>query len=190
MSDTPVEKLRALYDRFGHEQYGEDVTQLQHAQQCATLARAAMDSVPFVLAAFFHDVGHLLRYDGMAPMGRYGMRGHEIWGADFLSQLGFGEDVTVPVREHVDAKRFLCAIDPNYYAKLSQASKETLRFQGGPFNGRECEKFESNSRLQQILNLRLIDDEGKDDSLELCSVDWIFELAAQYLEKANQQDWQ
>ena len=50
-----------LFDDFGQENYiGEEVTQLQHAQQCAQQAKECQQSNHVILGAFLHDVGHLI----------------------------------------------------------------------------------------------------------------------------------
>jgi predicted HD phosphohydrolase len=46
---------------------------------------------------------------------------HEDVGARFLSNW-FSPAVTEPIRLHVTAKRYLCAIDPEYHDGLSDAS--------------------------------------------------------------------
>jgi len=46
-------------------------------------------------------------------------------------------------------------------AKLSDASKTTLRFQGGPMTQKEAEEFESNSYHLAILRMRSYDEAAK-----------------------------
>ena len=53
---------------------------------------------------------------------------HEEHGARYLARW-FGAEVTEPVRLHVAAKRYLTAHDPDYYGKLSEASRLTLQLQ-------------------------------------------------------------
>ena len=57
---TDVEEIIALYEDRGREHYGEDVSQLDHALQCAALAQADGASDALVAAALLHDIGHLV----------------------------------------------------------------------------------------------------------------------------------
>src|SRR3954469_16102883 len=111
---------------------GEPVSQLEHALQCAELARSANAGSHEVLAALFHDIGHLVAPSGAAEMDDLGILDHEGLGAEWLAALVFRANVCDLVRAHVAAKRYLACRKPGYYARLSDASRGTLAFQGGP----------------------------------------------------------
>jgi phosphonate degradation associated HDIG domain protein len=129
----PLEQILDVLRRGGGDEYGSDgVSQLEHALQCATLAEAAGASAPLIIAALLHDVGHLVHPLGHDPARRGIDDRHEVRGRDWLGRW-FAEDVTGPVRLHVDAKRYLCAVDPSYFAALSAGSVRSLALQGGPF---------------------------------------------------------
>jgi HD domain-containing protein len=49
-----------LFRTAGANRYGETVTQLEHALQCAALARRHRAGDEVVIAALLHDVGHLV----------------------------------------------------------------------------------------------------------------------------------
>jgi predicted HD phosphohydrolase len=66
-----------------------------------------------------------------------------------------------PVRLHVPAKRYLCATDPSLVGRLSSASIQTLKLQGGPMSGAEIIAFEAEPFHQDALRLRRWDDQGK-----------------------------
>ena len=115
----------------GTEQYGhESVNQLTHALQAAAIAEASGASPALITAALLHDIGHLTDPEFEPALQRGEDRWHEDLGADYLAGL-FGPDVTEPVRLHVPAKRYLCAVDPDYAARLSPTSVKTLGLQGG-----------------------------------------------------------
>ncbi|MDE1712335.1 HD domain-containing protein (plasmid) [Chromobacterium amazonense] len=59
-----IARLQQLYREHGARHYGEAVTQFDHAIQAAALARDACCDDELTLAAFLHDVGHLLEHDG------------------------------------------------------------------------------------------------------------------------------
>jgi predicted HD phosphohydrolase len=61
----------------------------------------------------------------------------------------------------VAAKRYLCATDPAYFDRLSQASVHTLGLQGGPMDAAEVAEFAKNPNLDAILRVRVWDDQGK-----------------------------
>ena len=118
----------------GGTNYGrENVRQLDHALQCAALGEQAGAAPSLVVAALFHDLGHLIQKSAGNSRKRSSDDFHETVGADLLSRW-FGPDVTEPVRLHVPAKRYLCAVEPQYYDSLSKASKYSLELQGNPFD--------------------------------------------------------
>ena len=142
-------------------QYGnENVTQLEHALQCAELTEQSNHSKEIITAALLHDIGHLL-YDGEDPIDE-GIDGkHENLGADYLSQY-FGEKVTLPIRAHVNSKRYLAFAEKNYYNLLSEASKTSLVTQGGPFVQEEAKKFINQPWMKEAVKLRKFDDLAKE----------------------------
>ncbi|HEY9196248.1 MAG TPA: phosphohydrolase, partial [Mucilaginibacter sp.] len=59
-----VKEVFSLYEKFGDEDYiGEPVSQLEHMSQAAALAQAEGQDDEVILAAFFHDIGHLCADD-------------------------------------------------------------------------------------------------------------------------------
>ena len=159
-AEAGVEAILAMFASRGHERYGERVTQLDHALQCASLAagEGALDSL--VVAALLHDYGHLIDDRGhMAE--RDGLDGaHEAVGAAALAEW-FGPAVTRPIALHVDAKRYLCATAPGYLEALSPASRLSLELQGGPFAPAEAAAFAALPFADEAVRLRRWDDWGK-----------------------------
>jgi [1-hydroxy-2-(trimethylamino)ethyl]phosphonate dioxygenase len=156
-----VDDIMDLFARRGSAAYyGEAVSQTEHALQAAELA--AQEGAPdhLVVAALLHDVGHLLdgQDEDLADRGLDGR--HEEAGYTWLA-AHFGPDVTEPVRLHVAAKRYLCAVDPAYLAGLSSASRLSLSLQGGPMDAEECADFESNPLYHDAVRLRQWDDTAK-----------------------------
>jgi gamma-butyrobetaine dioxygenase len=66
---------------------------------------------------------------------------------------------------HVDAKRYLCAVDPAYLERLSAVSARTLRMQGGAMDSEEIFEFEAHPLANEFIRLRLWDDQAKDPSM-------------------------
>ena len=133
---------------------GEAVTQLQHALQCAALAQADGASASLTVAALLHDIGHLADSEGDA------VRPHGALAAALLGNL-FAPAVTEPIRMHIDAKRYLCAVDVLYWATLSDASKQSLAWQGGPFTKAEAQAFRQQPYADDAIRLRRWDDAAK-----------------------------
>jgi predicted HD phosphohydrolase len=153
-----LEALLDLYDRFGDRCYGERVTQTSHALQCAARAAADGAAAPLVAAALLHDVGHLLVAEGSDVTATDDR--HEATGARVLAAI-LGRDVARPVSLHVAAKRWRCAVDPDYLARLSDASRASLARQGGPFEPAACRRFASHPGFRDAVALRGWDDDGK-----------------------------
>lgn len=160
MTSTFIDTVYALFEKFGSEHYGEDASQLQHALQCAQLARQHGCSDNLIAAALLHDIGQFLDDAGNAAVSLHADGCHETTGAAFLSKA-FGPEVTEPVRLHVDAKRYLCTVQPDYRDGLSEASKLSLELQGGTMNEAEAESFMASPYARSTLLLRSFDDTGK-----------------------------
>jgi len=155
-----IKLLNLLETKGSNIQYGnENVTQLEHALQCAELAEKNNFSKEIITAALLHDIGHLL-YDGEDPIhdGKDGY--HENLGADYLSSY-YGDEVTRPIRAHVACKRYLSSVEKGYYDILSEASKISLKAQGGPFTKNEAEEFIKKPFMKEAVELRRFDDRAK-----------------------------
>ena len=154
---SSLEALERLYAERAGAAYGEGVSQLEHALQCAVLAEAEEASPSVIAAALLHDVGHLYEdeADALQIDGR-----HEITGAQALKGL-FGEEVRAPIALHVAAKRFLCFDEPGYFEALSPASRRTLELQGGVFDAAQAEAFARQPRWREAVAVRRYDDLGK-----------------------------
>lgn len=159
-----VDEVVDLYSRWGNDNYDEDITQLSHAVQCASLAKASGASDELVVAALLHDIGHLIDLDtsGAHEGSLDTDLKHEAVGAQALAKL-FSAAVTAPVALHVEAKRWRCAAEPAYRDALSPASTASLLLQGGPMNPDERARFEAHPQFSAATRLRSWDDTGKSD---------------------------
>ncbi|MFJ4113625.1 phosphonate degradation HD-domain oxygenase [Pseudomonas sp. NPDC089758] len=161
---TPVQIIDntfALYDRHGSDDYiGEAITQLEHMSQAAQLAMEEGFDDDVVLAAFFHDIGHLCGGEG--DMGGYGVVSHERIGAEYLRRCGFGERMARLVEYHVEAKRYLTLRKPGYYTLLSEASRRTLEYQGGVMTEAQADAFERDPLFSVSLRMREWDERAKE----------------------------
>lgn len=154
-------RLVELFNVEGMAQYGDEaVSQREHALQCAALAEAAGAPPTLITAALLHDIGHLVDKHFSDAAARGVDRRHEEIGAGFLA-TAFGPDVTEPVRLHVPAKRYLCAVEPGYRADLSFASERSLVLQGGPMTPDEVELWDAHPYARAAVSLRRWDDHAK-----------------------------
>jgi phosphonate degradation associated HDIG domain protein len=168
---TIVDEIMDLFARRGAAAYhGEAVSQTEHALQAAELAEREGASDNLVVAALLHDVGHLLdgQDEDLADRGLDGR--HEEAGCAWLA-VYFAPTVTEPIRLHVAAKRYLCAVDPGYLAGLSRSSRLSLSLQGGPMEAKERADFESNPLYHDAVRLRHWDDTAKVPGLMVPGLD-------------------
>lgn len=151
-----VDEIVRLFAERGHATYGEGVTLTEHSLQTAAEAEADGAGEALVAAALLHDLGHLI----VAPNAPHGDYDHDAVGAAYLSRH-FGPAVSEPVRLHVAAKRYLCAVEPDYAEALSAASTHSLARQGGPMDRDEAAAFEAEDHHAAAVALRRYDDAGK-----------------------------
>ena len=167
---TTVDELFALYETHGHRKYGEDVTGLDHALQCAQLAFDDGATRELIAAALFHDVGWFLTDEGQGDDVVPVNGDHAALGARILSPL-LGPTVAQPVALHVLAKRWRCTIDPDYFDELSEASQITFIAQGGSLNTDERARFEAHPGFVTAMALRSWDDRAKVPGLAVPGLD-------------------
>jgi [1-hydroxy-2-(trimethylamino)ethyl]phosphonate dioxygenase len=160
-ADGIVAFIADIFERRGADSYlGEAVTMSEHMLQGAFLAERAQADEALVAAALLHDIGH---YTSEFPPDAQDQgidNRHDVAGAAVLAPW-FPKRVTDCVRYHVPAKRYLCATDTGYFARLSEASVLTLKLQGGPMSAAEAEAFAKLENLGDILQVRIWDDSAK-----------------------------
>jgi gamma-butyrobetaine dioxygenase len=169
---SPADRIAELFASEGASDYlGEPVTVAVHMLQAGFLAETAGAAAALVAAALLHDVGHLRGADpsaaGLERSGQDLMTGtdnnHSERGAAWLAQW-FPASVTEPIRLHVPAKRYLCAVESSYLGRLSEASVYTLSVQGGPMSEEEAQWFERSPWAGDAVAVRRWDDLAKDPS--------------------------
>ncbi|WP_437182086.1 phosphonate degradation HD-domain oxygenase [Pseudomonas xanthosomatis] len=170
-----MDQIFALYQHHGSTDYiGEAITQLEHMSQAAQLAMAEGYDDEVVLAAFFHDIGHLCEGE---QMGGFGVASHERIGAEYLRRAGFSERLARLVQYHVEAKRYLTLRQPGYYQRLSEASRRTLAYQGGVMNDAEADAFERDPLFAVSLRMREWDEMAKEVGVALVDIEVLKAMA-------------
>ncbi|WP_269582504.1 (R)-1-hydroxy-2-trimethylaminoethylphosphonate oxygenase [Roseibium sp. Sym1] len=164
--ETIVAFLGDIFERCGDAEYlGEPVTMAQHMLQGATLAEQGGLDEEVIVGALLHDIGHFTSEFGTFSMDDTEDRHHEDAGAEVLARF-FPTAITDCVRYHVAAKRYLCATRPDYFKRLSEASVHSLNLQGGPMTEEEVREFEKNPNLKKIIQVRYLDEAGKQPDME------------------------
>jgi len=179
-----ADEIIGLFEKYGNEDYdGEPVSQTSHMIQCAMQATATGSDMELVLGAFLHDVGHLLKHNQQTEaMGTYGVVNHEGLGGAYLRSKGFSERICAMVEMHVQAKRYLVTRDENYKSKLSEASIRTLMdWQGGYMSEDELQVFTSQPFFEDIIKVRLWDEEAKKYDAVLLPLHHFKQLITSYL---------
>ncbi len=182
-----VNEVFSLYEEYGSADYiGEPVSQIEHMCQAAQLAQAEGYDDEVILAAFFHDIGHLCEHIfNVEQMNGYGVAKHELIAGKYLREKGFSEKIARLAESHVAAKRYLTYKTPNYLQQLSDASKITLEKQGGVMNVIEAEIFEQDYLHALYIKLRQWDDEAKSTFQPLPSLSGYKEMALRHLMAQN-----
>ena len=164
--NTDINSIIQILLNKGDEQYGiEAVSQLEHALQCATLAEANSATPELITASLLHDFGHLVHNLGEDAAERGIDDRHEYRALGYLQTI-FSDAVTEPIRMHVNAKRYLCAVNKDYWDSLSPASKTSLELQGGIFSEAEATEFINQPYAEDAVKLRMWDDWAKVKNLK------------------------
>ena len=159
--DGVIDEIFRVFREYGSEQYlGEQVSMTEHMLQAASAAEQEGAAPRLVAAALLHDYGHFI-HDLPEDAAEHGIdTRHEEVAHAFLSEH-FGPEVAEPIRLHVAAKRYLCAVEPAYLDQLSAASVHSLELQGGPSSPEEAAAFARSPYAEDAVRLRRWDDVGK-----------------------------
>ena len=154
-------EVMSLYDRRGAGAYfGERVSMTEHGLQAAHFAACRVRPITSSSPRCCTTSGTCSKPSRTTSRTGVSDAHHEETGAHWLAQR-FAADVAEPVRLHVPAKRYLCAVDPHYFAQLSPASVHTLKLQGGPMSPAEVARFEQEPYYREAVRVRHWDDQGK-----------------------------
>ena len=136
--------------------------------QSAMLAEINNCSSDLVCSSLLHDYGHFIldKPNNLVVNKKDGR--HEDIGYNFLKKH-FIKNVVEPIKYHVKAKKYL-ARDNKYYQGLSDASKVSLKLQGGIFNDKDAKEFEKNEFFKNSIKLRKFDDNAKKVGLKIKSI--------------------
>ena len=159
---TIVDDLAEIYATKGLEIFEGDrlLTQTAHGLQTAAIAEAEGASAAMITAALLHDIGRIINPKDRELTDAGKDAKHEIVGAAYLEEW-FGPEVTMPIKWHVAAKRYLVATDPAYKGKISAGSTRSMKGQGGVLSEEEAADFLAQPYAAEGVALRRWDDRAK-----------------------------
>ena len=130
---------------------GEKITISEHMIQSAMLAEKAKCNDDIICSCLLHDYGHFIIDDPDDLVKESKDGEHESIGYEYLKKF-FNKEIVEPIKYHVMAKRYL-ARSKKYFNFLSEASKLSLKLQGGVLNIKESKEFKKKNILKILFLL-------------------------------------
>ena len=148
---------------------GEKITISEHMIQSAMLAEKARSNDDLICSCLLHDYGHFIieNPDRLVKNEKDGK--HENIGYEYLKKF-FKKEIVEPIKYHVLAKRYLVR-NKKYFNFLSEASKTSLKLQGGPLNNKESKVFEKKCYFKNSILVRKFDEAAKKTNIKIKSID-------------------
>ena len=153
---------------------GEGLTISEHMIQTAIFAENNKSSSYLICSSLLHDYGHFVIEDPNQLVNDKIDGSHEAIGANYLKNF-FSNEIIEPILLHVDAKKYL-ARDEKYFNNLSEASKISLKLQGGIMNNEEVKKFEQKRNYKNAIKLRRFDEGAKKQNIKIKKIEDYKEL--------------
>jgi predicted HD phosphohydrolase len=147
---------------------GEGLTMSEHMIQTAMLAEKNKCSGDLICSSLLHDYGHFVLEDPNQLVSDHIDGNHETIGANYLKEY-FSNEIIEPILFHVDAKKYL-ARNKKYFDDLSEASKISLKLQGGIMSDNEAKKFEKNKNYKNAIKLRSFDEGAKKQNIKIKNI--------------------
>ena len=154
-----IEKIISNFKNNKSLYIGENVTIAEHMIQSAMVAEKTKSKDSLICSCLLHDYGHFIVDDPDELVKNNQDGKHEDIGYEYLKKF-FKKDIVEPIKHHVLAKRYL-AREKNYYNKLSEASKISLKLQGGVLSNKEAKLFEKDEFFKDSIKLRKFDEAAK-----------------------------
>ena len=164
-----VDEIINKYQNNNSLYIGEKVTMTEHMIQTAMLAEENQSPASLICACLLHDYGHFIIEDPDHLVSKSIDGKHENIAFNFLKNY-FKPEVFEPIRLHVQAKRYLCR-NKSYWNTLSEASKVSLKLQGGIMSDDEAKKFVLLKFHNDAILLRKYDDEGKIPNIKMKKIE-------------------
>ena len=147
---------------------GENITISEHMIQSAMIAEKAKSPKNLICSCLLHDYGHFILENPDQLVKKKIDGKHEDIGYEYLKKF-FKKEVVEPIKYHVLAKRYL-ARGKKYFNSLSEASKISLKLQGGVLNKKESKEFEKKNFFKHSIKLRKFDEVAKRTDVKMKSI--------------------
>ena len=147
---------------------GEKVTISEHMIQSAMIAEKAKSPKNLICSCLLHDYGHFILEDPDKLVRKKIDGKHEEIGYEYLKKF-FKKEVVEPIKYHVLAKRYL-ARKEKYFNSLSDASKVSLKLQGGVLDAKASKEFEKKNFFKHSIKLRKFDEVAKRTDVKMKSI--------------------
>jgi predicted HD phosphohydrolase len=147
---------------------GEELTMSEHMIQTAMLAEKNKCSNDLVCSSLLHDYGHFVLEEPNQLVSDNIDGNHEMIGANYLKKY-FLNVIIEPILLHVDAKKYL-ARNKKYFDGLSEASKISLKLQGGIMSNVEAKQFEQSKNYRNAVKLRRFDESAKKQNIKIKNI--------------------
>ena len=141
----------------------------EHMIQSAMLAEKAKCNDNLVCSCLLHDYGHFIIEDPYSLVNNNKDGEHEAIGYEYLKKF-FNKEIVEPIKYHVLAKRYL-ARNKKYFNFLSEASKISLKLQGGILNNDESKEFKKKKYFKNSILVRKFDEAAKKTNIKMKSID-------------------
>mgnify|MGYP003954144473 CR=1 FL=1 len=164
-----IDKIIANFINNKSLYIGEKVTISEHMIQSAMNAEKVKSSNSLICACLLHDYGHFILEDPDKLVRKKLDGKHEDIGFEYLRKF-FKKEVVEPIKYHVLAKRYL-ARNKKYFNFLSDASKTSLKLQGGMLNKNQSKKFEKKNYFKNAIRLRKFDEAAKKANIKIKSIE-------------------
>ena len=148
---------------------GEDLTMSEHMIQTAMIAERNKCSDDLICSSLLHDYGHFVTENPNQLVSDKVDGRHEIVGANYLKNF-FHHKIIEPILLHVDAKKYLSR-NKEYFNSLSDASKISLKLQGGVMNDLDAKKFEQNKNYENAIKLRRFNEGAKQKNIKIKKIE-------------------
>lgn len=179
-----LQDIDQLFRERGHMPYGtSQITQLQHALQTATRAQEAGASPALVTASLLHDLGHVIALHPTPVIDGVDCK-HQYFVLPFLRGL-FGQDVLEPIRLHVEAKRYLCFVEPSYAPGLSVDAWRSVALEGGSFDAAQAMEFAAIPWAPDAIKLRRWDDLAREAQAATAPLSHFLDIAAAVVRRSD-----
>jgi len=164
-----VDKIISNFKNNKSLYIGEKITISEHMIQSAMLAEKAKSNDDIVCSCLLHDYGHFIIEDPDKLVINEKDGKHENIGYEYLTKF-FNKEIVEPIKYHVLAKRYLVR-NKKYFNFLSEASKISLKLQGGPLNNKESKEFEKKEYFKSSVLVRKFDEAAKKMGVKMKSID-------------------